>query len=266
MPSAELTPAPHDEIMEASAERFPHFSIPGFEKLPPETQNLYLKIPASHLDASRHIIEREIAKVSEGSEVVSAGEAETFQSSAIESTALPRRDQANNAIDTYHRAEAGDPQAKKDLLDAKKELLGEEPSDDDIFQTILETQSGNPFAQDTVLETMLSDEQAQAHQDVLDMFKEFRGDLASVDDAINPAQQIELFIELTKGGGALSNRMFFARKALTTLTASGERTLFKGLTDLHVLDSGEILQSGVEKLRELTGKEQASLKTSLAIT
>lgn len=251
MPSAELAPAPQPEMQEIAAERFPHFGIPGFEKLPRETQNLYLKIPADRLEAARPLIENEIAKNANGSEVISAGEAETSQSSAIESTAIPRKAQSLDAIETFHRAESGDPEAKKELMDQKKELLGEEPTDDEIFQTILETNSSNPFAQDTAMEVMLSDSEAQAHQDVLDLFKEFRGDLASVDDALKPQQQIDLFIELTKGQGTLAERMFFARKALTILTGSGERNLFEGLTSLHVLSSGEIAPSGVKALLKM---------------
>jgi len=257
MQSAELAPVPQPEMQKLAAERFPHFGIPGFEKLPTETQNLYLKIPADRLDASRSIIEREIAKAHETSEKLDQSEAKSSQGINIETVADNREAQSETAIETFRRAENGDPQAKKDLLDAKKELLDEEPSDDDIFQTILETQSGNPFAQDTVLETMLSDEQAQAHQDVLNLFKEFRGDLASVDDAIKPVQQIDLFLELTKGGGTLAERMFFVRKVLTVLTASGERDLFDGLSNLHVLSGGEITKSGVEKLKELTDRSAA---------
>ena len=250
MPSAELVPAPQPEMQEAAAERFPHFGIPGFEKLPRAAQDRYLKIPADKLDAVRPLIMSKIEEFAEGSDKKSSGETETSQSSAIESTALPRRDQANTAIDTFHRAETGDPQAKKDLLDAKKELLGEEPSDDDIFQTMLVDQGGL-FDNSLVLDVALSDTETQQHQDVLDMFKEFRGDLASVDEAIKPAQQIELFIELTKGQGDLAERMDFARKALTVLTASGERNLFKGLSSFHVLSGDEIMSSGVETLRKM---------------
>jgi|GEM_PF-3403499 len=237
-------------MQELATERFAHFDIPDFEKLSPEKQNLYLKIPASHLEASRPIIEREIAKISEAGERREGGQTETFQSNTIESTALPRRDQANAAIDTYHRAEAGDPEAKKDLLDAKKELLGEDPSDDEIFQTVLEDQGG-VFDNSLVLEVALSDTETQQHQDVLDMFKEFRGELSSVDAAIKPKQQIDLFIELTKGQGGLAERMHFARKALTVLTASGERNLFEGLTELHILSDDEIALSGVNTLRKI---------------
>ena len=250
MPSAELAPVPQQEMQEVSTERFPHFGIPGFEKLPKESQDVFLKIPVAQLDAARPIIEAKIRANSTEVNLETDGENETSQSSAIESTALPRRDQANTAIDTFHRAEAGDPQTKKDLLDAKKELLGEEPSDDDIFQTMLEDEGG-VFDNSLVLDVALSDTETQQHQDVLDMFKEFRGDLASVDEAIKPAQQIELFIELTKGQGDLAGRMDFARKALTVLTASGERNLFKGLSSFHVLSGDEIMSSGVETLRKM---------------
>jgi len=243
-------------MQEIAAERFPHFGIPGFEKLPTVTQNLYLKIPANRLEGVRPVIEKEIAKLNSNEEIRGTGQTKTAEAGNIESTALPRRDQAYAAIDTFHRAEAGDPQAKKDLLDAKKELLGEEPSDDDIFQTMLIDQGGL-FDNSLVLDVALSDTETQQHQDVLDMFKEFRGDLASVDEAIKPAQQIELFIELTKGQGDLAERMDFARKALTVLTASGERNLFKGLSSFHVLSGDEIMSSGVETLRKMADTHAA---------
>lgn len=261
MPSAELAPAPHTETQEVTAESFPHFGIPGFEKLPPETQSLYLKIPASRLDASRPIIEREIAKASETSEKVDQSEAKKSQGRNIETVGGNREAQANTAIETFHRAEAGDPEAKKDLLDQKKELLNEESPDDEIFQTILESQSSNPFVQDMTLEVMLSDEEAQAHQDVLDMFKDFRGDLPSVDDAIKPELQIDLFLELTKGHGTLIEREYFTRQALTMLTDHGRRNLRDGLKEYGVLGDGGLLESGVDKLRELASISKVTPQT-----
>lgn len=75
---------------------------------------------------------------------------------------------------------------------------------------------------------------------------------------LRPSQQIELFIELTKGGGTLAERMFFVRKVLTVLTVSGERNLFDGLGSLHVLSNDEITKSGVAKLKELTDRSAAA--------
>ncbi|MBL4692860.1 MAG: hypothetical protein JKY92_05970 [Magnetovibrio sp.] len=46
------------------------------------------------------------------------------------------------------------------MLDQKRELLGEEPSDSDIFQTLLENQSGF-YDNDTILEVALSDSETQ---------------------------------------------------------------------------------------------------------
>lgn len=258
MTTAEIAPAPRQTTPELSAERLPHLAIPGFDKLRPERQEFFASIPADKFNLVQPVLEKEIAAASETSETIDQSETKRSQGRKIETDSGNRETQANTAIDTYHRAANGDPEAKKDLLDAKKELLGEEPSDDEIFQTILENKSGNPFAQDTVLEVMLTDTEAQAHQDVLDLFKEFRDDLASVDDAIKPAQQIDLFIELTKGGGSLPNRMFLARKALTTLTDSGRRNLFEGLTAMRVLVGGEISEDGVDKLRELAGRSDVT--------
>ena len=97
-------------------------------------------------------------------------------------------------------------------------------------------------------------EVAQQHQNVLDLYKEFRGDLASVDEVIKPAQQIDLFIELTKGGGTLAERAHFARQALTVLTASGERNLSEGLKAEGVYTGDGILQSGVKRLRTMASR------------
>jgi len=238
------------------AVRFPHFGIPGFERLPKEAQDRYLKIPADKLDSVRPLIMSKIAEFSEGEKDTETAEAEKAEGRREEAVADNRVSQSETAIETFHRAENGDAQAKKDLLDQKKELLKEEPSDDEIFQTILDSQSSNPFAQDTVLEVMLSDEEAQAHQDVLDLFKEFQGDLASVDDALKPKQQIDLFLELTKGGGNLANRTFFVRQALTVLTANGQRNLRTGLQEIGVLDGSNLLQSGVTNLKKLTDRNQ----------
>lgn len=242
-------------MQEVSTERFPHFGIPGFEKLPRETQDLYLKIPADRLEAVRPIIENEITKTVEGKSEEDDAQSEKAEAQSEETTAANREAQSSAAVETFHRAENGDPDAKKDLMDAKKELLGEEPSDDEIFQTILEDQSGL-FDNETVLEVALSDEETQQHQDVLNLFKEFRGDLPSVDAAIPPAEQIELFIQLTKAQGNLAERMHFARQALTALTASGKRSLFEGMTEFHILDGGKVSETGVDKLKTMVAQSQ----------
>jgi len=104
----------------------------------------------------------------------------------------------------------------------------------------------------------LSDSETQQHQDVLDLYKEFRGDLASVDEAISPKRQINLFIELTKGGGNLANRMLQARKALTVLTANGTRNLSEGLKAEGVYTGDGILESGVKRLRNLADSREVT--------
>jgi len=260
MPSPEFAPAPNTEMIDAPVERFPHFGIPGFEKLPKEAQDRYLKIPADKLDRVRPLIMSKIAEFSEGENDVDQGETEKAEGEREETTASNRETQTEEAIETFYRAENGDPEAKKDLLDQKKELLGEELTDDDIFNTILETNSSNPFAQDLTLEVMLSDEEAQAHQDVLDLFKEFRGDMASVDDALKPKMQIDLFLELTKGHGSLAEREHFARQALTMLTDRGHRNLRDGLKEFHVVDSGGILKEGVTKLRRTANSSEVKVE------
>ncbi len=248
MPRSEFTPEPHNETHEFVAGHFPHYDIRGFDKLPTKVQNLYLKIPASRLEAARSIIEREIAKVEGAHEKRDNGEAKTFQSRTIESKAIPRKEQATAAIETFHSAKVGDPDAKKNLLDQKRELSGEELDDDEIFTTLLESQSSNPFARDTVLEVMLSDEQAEAHQDVLDLFNEFRGDLPSADDALNPEFQIRLFLKLTESGGALSDRLFLLRQMLGVVTDHGRLNLFTGLHNQDVLKDGELDETAIKAM------------------
>ena len=134
------------------------------------------------------------------------------------------------------------------MLDQKRELSGEELDDDEIFTTLLESQSSNPFAQDTVLEVMLSDEQAEAHQDVLDLFNEFRGDLPSADDALNPEFQIRLFLKLTESGGALSDRLFLLRQMLGVITDHGRLNLFTGLHNQDVLKDGELDETAIKAM------------------
>lgn len=258
MTASENAPAPHNEIPDAPSAQLPHFGIPGFEKLSPETQGLYLKIPAGRFEDVRPIIEREIAKVDEGGDDIQSGEAKTFQADSIARTALPRKKQVKTAIESFRLAENGDPEARKDLIDQARELLGEEPDDDDIFSTVLENESGNPFAQDTVLEVMLTDEKADAYQRVLDLFNEFRGDLPSADSALKPELQIELFLGLTKGRGSFTDRTFFVRQAMAVVTDDGQRNLFEGLKELGVLNGGKLLESGMQALKELADQNKQS--------
>jgi hypothetical protein len=257
MPGADFMPAPQPEMQEVATERFPHFGIPGFEKLPPDIQQTFLHIPATRLEAARPIIEEKIrANVAENA-IESNGQADTFQSDSLKISARTRETQATSAIDSFHRAERGDPDAKKELEDHKKEMFDEEPDDEDIFKTILESESGNPFAQDLVMETMLSDPEAKATQKVLDLFKDFRGDLPSVDDALSPKLQIELFTLLTKGKGLFRERLDFARKALEALTGDGTIDIFNGLQNLMILNDGEIAENGVKQLQKLTDAREA---------
>ncbi len=266
MTTAEVAPAPTYDPPEAAAERLPHFGIPGFEKLPRETQELYLKIPPDRLDMARPIIEDEIKKTSAAVEVMSDGETDQHQAESVETNADTRETQAEAGIATFHRAEAGDPRARADLLDLKRELFGEEPSDDEIFATILETESGNPFAQDTALEVALSDAEADAYQNVLDLFKEFRGDLPSVDDALRPELQIKLFLELTKGGGNLPERMHFVRHVLAVATQDGARNLRQGLTDHGVVKGGDLVLDNLDQLKTLARNTPKAVPIETAAT
>ena len=108
----------------------------------------------------------------------------------------------------------------------------------------------------------LSDNETQQYQDVLDLYKEFRGYLASVDEAINPKHQIDWFIEITKGNGALPNRMFLAHQYLTVLTANGTRNLSVALKEFGILGDGVLLDVGMDKLRQMASRSE--MKTGYA--
>ena len=249
--SATELPAPTRENTEHVAEGNSHLPIPGFEHLSADRQAFYTAIPESKFHLVRPLLEREIAGGIDTNKERAEGEADKNEAARVERTASPRKAQADAAIDTFHRAERGDSSAKEALVDAKRELLGEEVTDDEVFQTVLESESGNPFAGDVVLEVMLSDEETQAYQAVMDLFKEFQGEHSSVDSVISPQQQIALFCELTKGGGNLADRMFLARQALAVVTDGGARSLFAGFQALGILDRGEVVESGVAELRRL---------------
>lgn len=145
MPSAELAPASHLERQENALEQSTHFRIPGFETLKPEQQRVFLLIPTAGLDRARPMIEAEIrkrhetlAEKAEGQADIGAGRAELVREQG-------REVQARDAIETFHRAKQGDKEAKKDLRDHKKEMFGEDPSDEEIFQQMLENESSDPF-------------------------------------------------------------------------------------------------------------------------
>jgi hypothetical protein len=193
MSTAEITPTPTQENAEFSAEGFPCLSVANFEKLKPDRQSVYMNIPPDKFHLIRSTLEKEIPEINEAGDHRNNGQAEVGGGHADLAHEQAQETQALSAIDAFHRAENGDEEAKKDLQDHKKEMFDEEPSDEDIFKMMLENESGDPFAQDMIIETMLSDEQSEAHQKVLDLFKDYRGDLASVDDALSPKRQIDFF-------------------------------------------------------------------------
>ncbi|MBL4692861.1 MAG: hypothetical protein JKY92_05975 [Magnetovibrio sp.] len=79
-----------------------------------------------------------------------------------------------------------------------------------------------------------------------------------MDEAISPEQQIDLFIEITKGNGSLPNRTFLARQSLTVLTANGTRNLSVGLKEFGILGDGTLLESGVDKLRQIASSSEVN--------
>ncbi|MBF0246800.1 MAG: hypothetical protein HQL36_01810 [Alphaproteobacteria bacterium] len=134
------------------------------------------------------------------------------------------------------------------MQDAKKEMFDEEPSDEDIFKLMLENES-DPFAQDTIIEILLSDETSEAHQKVLDLFKVYRGDLASVDAALRPELQIEFFTKLTKGQGSFRQRLEFAEKTLEWVMLNAAN-LFLAFRARKILDGPELNDKAIEDLQK----------------
>ena len=59
----EIAPAPKQEIADFSMERFPCMSVPGFERLKPDRQSVYMEIPPDKFHLVRSALEREISKV-----------------------------------------------------------------------------------------------------------------------------------------------------------------------------------------------------------
>ena len=244
MPQAETFPSPRQERPEASVEAGAHFAIPGFETLSAERQQQFLRIPAAVLDQARPLIEAEIAAMRPVDQQEHEGHAVSGAGRAERASATSHETQANTAIDTFRRAERGDAKAQRDLKDHAKELLDEELDEEDVLTTLLKTSSSDPFAQDMALEIILSDAEAREAQRVFDLFKDFRGDLPSVDDALKPRQQLDLFVHLTSGQGDLPQRHIFARTALETLI-DGHDNLFEALTAHGILKSGELAEDAI---------------------
>ena len=226
------------------------FSIPGFETLPADRQATFLNIPSHLLEHARPVIEAEIAKSATLEEKESNLLAQKGAGENEREHATAREYQAAIAIETFHRAERGDPQAKKDLMDQKKELLGEDPSDEDIFKTILESESSNPFKQDMVMEILLTDREAETTQKVFDLFKKYRGDLASVDDALPATEQLEFFLALSKGQGSLNRRFDFVETVLDHITEKGTVNLFEALNNRKLIKDRRLIEPRLEETAE----------------
>lgn len=257
MPESEALLPPHPDQPEVSRAAPPQRLIPGFESLPKDRQDAFLRIGPRYFEQARPLIEAEIAAIKAANEKDERGRSAVWEGQSLHAVAAARETQALAAIDAFHRAERGDPEAKKDLEDHKKELFGEEPDDDTLFRTILETESSDPFARDTAMEVMLSDAEARETQAVLDLFQAFRGDLPSADNALPPRQQIDLFLRLTKGMGPFRERLDFARHALTLVTDDGQRNLFEGLMAYKVVTHRDLSDPAIDALREGTRRHLA---------
>jgi len=239
---------PPSSSAESAQERLPQFNITGFELLNAQKQKLFLNIPPNYIEASKPTIEREIQSARERLKTKDALIGEKGVGVNKFTSAKLREDKATFAIETFHRAEQGDPQAQKDLSDHKKEVLGEKNSDEEIFKTILENESSDPFKQDMVLETMLSDREAKTSQKVFDLFKGYRGDLASVDDALPASEQLDLFLVLSKGQGSLNRRFDFVETVLDFVTKEGTVNLFEALKGFNLLKEGHLIKPRLEEI------------------
>ena len=247
MPTAEAFPPSR---VDTSREALPQFTIQGFENLPIERQESFLRIPPHLVERARPLIEAEIAKSETIKKRENNEKADKGAGESEREYATAREYKVTMAIETFRKADKGDPQAKKDLMDQKKELLGEEPSDEDIFKTILESESSDPFKQDMVMEILLTDQQAETTQKVFDLFKKYRGDLASVDDALPATEQLKLFLALSKGQGSLNRRFDFVETVLDHITEKGTVNLFEALNNRKLLKDRRLIEPRLEETAE----------------
>ena len=118
------------------------------------------------------------------------------------------------------------------------------------FKTILESESTDPLEQDQVMEVLLSDEEAETAQKVFDLFKKYRGNLASVDDALPASEQLTFFLKLSKGRGGLQNRFDFIEKVLDHITQEGVVNLDTALSQLGLLKECRLIEPRLKEMAE----------------
>ncbi len=250
---------PHPEAPEARTEELPHLDIPGFEKLPPEAQDRYLKIPVGMLDRARPLIMAKIAEYSDGERERHDGEADQSQAETQEVVAASREAQTANAIDTYLRAARGDPKAAEDLMDAQRELLGKEPKDADIWEVVFENHSSNVLAGDQKPDEWLELYQQLRMQEVADLFDEFRGSAASADDVLKPTVQVALFEKLTEHQSCFPEKLHHMRAVLEAITDNHATGLRAAVDKWNLVSNDTLLEENVMAVnRQLASVRLAS--------
>lgn len=247
----------------------PHFRIPGFEKLSLDRQQFYLQIPGDQLHLAEPIITNEIEKTVEADDHNQKG-AERKGSGKIETDeGTNQARMADQAIETWHRASSGDSKAAEDLMDAKRELLGKEPDDAEIWEVVFQTHSSNLGAEDHETGEWMDIYQQLRTQEVADLFNEFRGSAKTADEVIKPELQMELFDKITEIRDIFHDKLLYMRKVLETITGNSTKGLQLAIRDWHLTGNGTVLEDNVKVLNQhlaQTKSEGYTVKNTVEIS
>lgn len=235
---------------EKSPDTLPHFDIPGFASLPENRQMQFLRIPVYLLPKALPLIREEIVDYQH----IDVAEAPDKQEKRKALTGITHaktdKKLAVEAQLVFGRAQRGAPEALAQLLDYQTALTGCEPDADQVWDTVLASESGNPFASDARLDEKSDDNNRLVHlQRISDVFDEFRGDLVSVDEVLSPKVQIALFEKLSELESTIDEKITVVRKTLIILTKHSTIPLQTALTDSGFIRDGELLPNAIESWR-----------------
>ena len=234
---------------EKSPDTLPHFDIPGFASLPENHQRQFLRIPVYLLPKALPLIREEIVDYQN----IDAAEAPDKQEKrkALTGITHAKKDKklAVEAQRVFGRAQRGEPEALAQLLDYQAALTGREPDADQVWDTVLASQSDNPFVSDVRLDEKSDDNRLVHLQRISDVFDEFRGDLVSVDEVLSPKVQIALFEKLSELESTIDEKITATRKTLVVLTKHSTIPLQTALTDLGFIRDGELVPHAIESWR-----------------
>lgn len=149
----------------------------------------------------------------------------------------------------FGHAQRGEPEALAQLLDYQTALTGREPDADQVWDTVLASESDNPFVSDVRLDEKSDDNRLVHLQRISDVFDEFRGDLVSVDQVLAPKVQIALFEKLSELESTIDEKITVTRKTLIMLTKHNTIPLQTALTDSGFIRDGELVPHAIESWR-----------------